>query len=99
MFFPHVYEKVWAENDAASQAVSERQTKSYTSGSTSFSFSVFWIMTKKTSNKGAETLLGRTHPMLHGIYPLHRLLEDNSMKSYGKEKTHRISTNNTNVLR
>ena len=33
--------------------------------------------------------------MLHGVYPLHRLLEDNSMKSYGEDKAHRNSTNNT----
>ncbi len=32
--------------------------------------------------------------MLHDVYPLHRLLEDSSMKSYGEEKTHLNSTNN-----
>ena len=99
MLFPHAHEKLLTENDAASQAASERQTKSYASGSTSFSFFVFWIVTKKTGNKGAETLLGRTHPMLHSVYHLHRLLEDNSMKSYGEEKTHRNSTNNNSTKR
>ena len=54
-------------------------------------------MTKKTGNTGAKKLLGRTHPMLHGIYQLYRLLEDNSTKSYGEEKTHRNSTNNTDL--
>ena len=33
--------------------------------------------------------------MLDGTYPLYRLLEIISMKSYGAEKAHRISTNNT----
>jgi hypothetical protein len=84
-----------AENDAASQAESSRQAKSYASGNDLFSFSAFWIVTKKTGNTSAEKLPGRTHPMLlHGVYPLHRLLEDSSMKSYGEEKTHLNSTNN-----
>jgi cellulose biosynthesis protein BcsQ len=34
--------------------------------------------------------------MLYGVYPLHRLLEDNSRKSYGEDKAHRNSTNNIN---
>jgi hypothetical protein len=37
---------------------------------------VFWIVTKKTGNTSAEKLSGRTHPMLHDDYPLHRLLFD-----------------------
>ena len=70
------------------------KTKRYASGNDLFLFYIFCIVTKKTGNTGAEKLLGRTHPMLHGVYPLHRLLEDNSMKSYGEDKAHRNSTNN-----
>jgi hypothetical protein len=36
--------------------------------------------------------------MLHDGSPLHRLLEDSSMKSYAEEKTHLNSTNNTHGL-
>src|SRR5947209_3850023 len=48
----------------------------------------------KTGKTGAEMVSGRTHPMPHGVYPLHRLLEDNSLKSYREDKAHRNSTNN-----
>jgi hypothetical protein len=74
-----------------------RQAKSYASGNDLFLFSVFWIVIKKTGNTGAEKLPGRTHPTMYGVYPLHRLLEDSSMKSYGEEKTHRNSTNNSSL--
>jgi hypothetical protein len=33
--------------------------------------------------------------MLHGVYQLHRLFKDSSVKSYGEEKTHLNSTNNS----
>jgi hypothetical protein len=87
------YEKLLAAHFAASQAVRHPQTKSYASGNDLFLFSVFCRMTKKTGNTSAEKLSGRTHPLLHDLYPLHRLLEDSSMKSYGEEKTHLNSTN------
>jgi hypothetical protein len=83
-----------AKSDAASQAASAYPTKRYASGNGLFTFFVIWIVTRKTGNTSAEKLPGRTHPMLHGVYPLHRLLEESSMKSYGEEKTHLNSTNN-----
>src|SRR5258708_36023334 len=50
---------------------------------------------RKTGNTGAEELSGRTHLILDGVYPLYRLIEGNSMKSYGAAKTNRNSTNNS----
>src|SRR6266568_3375073 len=70
------------------------QTKRYASENDLFVFSLFCLMIQKTGNTGAEKLLGRTYPTMHGVYPLHWLLEDGSTKSYEEEKTHRISTNN-----
>lgn len=90
--------KDMAENDAASQAVFERQTKSYASENDLFPFSVFWIVAKKTSNTGAERLLGRDHLITDGVYPLCKPIEANSMKIYGAAKTHRNSTNNTKAV-
>ena len=75
------------------------KTKSYVAGKYLFLFSVFCIVTKKTGNTGAEKLRGRTHPLTHGVYLLYRLLEDDSTKSYGEEKTNRNSTDNTFRLR
>ncbi len=69
--------------------------KRYESGNDLFSFFAHWIATGKTGNTGAEKLSGRTHLMLDGVYPLYRLIEGNSMKSYGAEKTNRNSTINT----
>jgi hypothetical protein len=72
------------------------QTKSYASGNDLFPVSVFWMLSWKTGNTGMEKLSGRTHSRTHSAYRLYRLLEDSSMKSYGEEKTHLNSTNNTN---
>jgi hypothetical protein len=69
------------------------KTKRYASRNDLFLFFVFWIVTKKTGNTGTEKLCGRTHPMMHGVYLLYRLLGDNSTKSYGEEKTNQNSTN------
>lgn len=80
--------KDMAENDAASQAVFERQTKSYASENDLFPFSVFWIVAKKTSNTGAERLLGRDHLITDGVYPLCKPIEAHSMKIYGAAKAH-----------
>src|SRR5436305_2113327 len=71
------------------------KTKSYVAGKDLFLFSVFCIVTKKTGNTGAGKLCGRAHPMADGVYLLYRLLEDDSTKSYGEEKTNRNSTDNT----
>src|SRR5262249_46240557 len=71
------------------------KTKRYASGNGLFLFSAFSFVTKKTSNTGMEKLPDRTHTTMYGVSPLHRLLEGSSMKSYGEEKTHRYSTNNT----
>src|ERR1700751_5039323 len=60
-----------------------------------FLFSVFWRMMKKAGNTGAEPLRGTTSPLEQSVYPFHRLLEGSLMKSYGEEKPHRYSTNNT----
>src|SRR5438309_4692475 len=70
------------------------KTKSYVAGKDLFLFSVFCIVTKKTGNTGAGKLCGRAHPMADGVYLLYRLLEDDSTKSYGEEKTNRNSTDN-----
>ena len=70
------------------------KTKSYVAGKDLFLFSVFCIVTKKTDNTGAGKLCGRAHPMADGVYLLYRLLEDDSTKSYGEEKTNRNSTDN-----
>src|SRR5437899_4882086 len=70
------------------------KTKSYVAGKYLFLFSVFCIVTKKTGNTGAGKLCGRAHPMADGVYLLYRLLEDDSTKSYGEEKTNRNSTDN-----
>src|SRR6266487_295906 len=74
------------------------KTKSYAAGNDLFLFPVFCIVTKKTGNTGTEKLCGRTHPIADGAYLLHRLLEDDSTKSYGEEKTNRNSTNNNETL-
>ncbi len=71
------------------------KTKRYASGNDLFLFYIFYIMTKKTGNTGAEKLRGRTHPMMHGIYLLYKLFEGDSRKSYGEEKTNLNSTNNS----
>src|SRR2546430_17047759 len=71
------------------------KTKSYVAGKDLFLFSVFCIVTKKTGNTGAGKLCGRAHPMADGVYLLYRLLEDDSTKSYGEEKTNRNSTDNS----
>src|SRR5437588_430892 len=73
------------------------KTKSYVAGKDLFLFSVFCIVTKKTDNTGAGKLCGRTHQMVDGVYLLYRLLEDDSTKSYGEEKTNRNSTDNNPV--
>src|SRR5438105_7559163 len=70
------------------------KTKSYVAGKDLFLFSVFCIVTKKTGNTVARKLCGRAHPMADGVYLLYRLLEDDSTKSYGEEKTNRNSTDN-----
>src|SRR5438552_256869 len=75
------------------------KTKSYVAGKDLFLFSVFCIVTKKTGNIGAGKLCGRAHPMADGVYLLYRLLEDDSTKSYGEEKTNRNSTDNSSCRR
>jgi len=49
---------------------------------------------KKTSKTGAEKLLGGTHLIPDGVYPLCKPIEANSMKIYGAAKAYRNSTNN-----
>src|SRR6202043_3871413 len=62
---------------------------------TCFRFPCSGSLPLKTGNRGAEKLPGRVHPTMYDVYLLHRLLEDSSTKSYGEEKTHRNSTNNS----
>jgi hypothetical protein len=92
-------EKLLSENNAASQAASEHWTKGFASGNDLFSVFMLWIVAWKTSNTGAEKLSGRTHLMLDGVYPLYKLIEGNSMKSYGAAKANWNSTNNIFHLR
>src|SRR5258708_20861792 len=84
------FEKLLTENDAPSQAESSCQTKIYASENDLFPFSVPWIVTKETGNTGTEKLSGWTHPQLHSVYPLYRLLEDSLTKSYGGSWTHSV---------
>src|SRR5205823_88854 len=93
--FHQANEKLLAKSDAASQAASAYPTKRYASGNSLFTFFAIWIVTRKTGNTGAEKLSGRTHLIPDGVYPLYKLIEANSMKSYGAAKANRNSTNNT----
>jgi hypothetical protein len=93
--FHQTNEKLLAENDATSQAASAHAAKRYDSRNDLFPFLVIWIVTKKTGNTGTEKLSGRTYLILDGVYPLYKLIEGNSMKSYGAGKANRNSTNNT----
>ena len=88
-----------AENDAASQAVLRPLGEKFCIWKRPvFVFRVLDRDQEHGQDRRGKVTQAGTHPTMHGVYPLHRLLEDGSMKSYGEEKTHRNSTNNIHAI-